>query len=153
MVQRRSESHLEFDLDLAKSTDWTKNPAYYVQYAHARSCGIERRAAEQGVALPTAESVLADALVLPEEIELLKKIAEFPEVAERAAATREPHHLAYYARELAGLWNPYLQDGVRHRVVSEDAATTNGRLGLANAVRTVLANALGMLGIGAPERM
>ncbi|HVN39252.1 MAG TPA: arginine--tRNA ligase [Myxococcota bacterium] len=153
MVQRRSESHLEFDLELAKSTDWTKNPAYYVQYAHARSCGIERRAAEQGVAPPTAASVLADALVLPEEIELLKKIAEFPEVAERAAATREPHHLAYYARELAGLWNPYLQDGVRHRVVSEDAATTNGRLGLANAVRTVLANALGMLGIGAPERM
>ena len=153
MVQRRSESHLEFDLDLAKSTDWTKNPAYYVQYAHARSCGIERRAAEEGVAPPTAESVLADALALPEEIELLKKIAEFPEVAERAAATREPHHLAYYARELAGLWNPYLQDGVRHRVVSEDAATTNGRLGLANAVRTVLANALGMLGIGAPERM
>lgn len=153
MLQRRSESHLDFDLDLAKSTDWTKNPAYYVQYAHARTCGIERRAAEQGVAPPDAASVLADALVLPEEIEILKKIAEFPEMAERAASTREPHHLAYYARELAGLWNPYLQDGVHHRVVSEDATLSNGRLGLAIAVRTVLSNALGLLGIGAPERM
>jgi arginyl-tRNA synthetase len=153
MVQRRSESHLEFDLELAKSTDWTKNPTYYLQYAHARSCGIERKAAEQGVALPDAQSVIADALVLPEELEILKKIAEFPEMAERAAATREPHHVAYYARELAGLWNPYLQDGVHHRVVSEDAALTNGRLGLAIAVRTVLSNALGLLGIGAPERM
>ena len=116
VVQRRAESHLDFDLDLAEDTDWKKNPAYYVHYAHARTCGIERRAREEGVAPPDAERVLADALVLPEEIEILKKIAEFPEIVERAAATREPHHLAYYARELAGLWNPYLQDGVRHRV-------------------------------------
>jgi arginyl-tRNA synthetase len=74
-------------------------------------------------------------------------------MVERAAATREPHHLAYYAREVAGLWNPYLQDGVHHRVVSEDAALTNGRLGLAAAVRMVLENALSLLGVGAPERM
>jgi arginyl-tRNA synthetase len=153
MVQRRAESHLDFDLDLAEDTDWKKNPAYYVQYAHARSCGIERRAKEQGVALPDAASVVADALVLPEEIEILKKISEFPEIVERAAATREPHHLAYFAREVAGLWNPYLQDGVHHRVVSEDAALTNGRLGLAAAVRMVLENALWLLGVGAPERM
>jgi arginyl-tRNA synthetase len=153
MVQRRAESHLDFDLDVAEDTDWKKNPAYYVQYAHARSCGIVRKAAEQGVAPPDAVGVIADALVLPEELELLKKIAEFPDISERASATREPHHLAYYARELAGLWNPYLQDGVNHRVVSEDAALTNGRLGLAVAVRTVLGNALGLLGIGAPERM
>ncbi len=153
MVQRRAESHLDFDLDLAADTDWKKNPAYYVQYAHARSCGIERKAREQGVSLPDAGSVVADALVLPEEIEILRKISEFPEMVERAAATREPHHLAYYAREVAGLWNPYLQDGVHHRVVSEDAALTNGRLGLAAAVRMVLENALSLLGVGAPERM
>jgi len=153
MVQRRAESHLDFDLDLAEDTDWKKNPAYYVQYAHARSHGIERRAREEGVALPTAEAVRADALELPEEIDILKKLAEFPEVVRRAAETREPHHLCYYARDLAGLWNPYLQDGVNHRVVSEDAALTNARLGLALAVRTVLANALGLLGISAPERM
>jgi hypothetical protein len=120
MVQRRAESHLDFDVDLAKDTDWKKNPAYYVQYAHARTHAIERKARELGVALPDAANVDADPLVLPEEIEILKKISEFPEVVQRASDTREPHHLCYYARELAGLWNPYQQDGVRHRVLSDD---------------------------------
>jgi arginyl-tRNA synthetase len=153
MIQRKAEGHLDFDLDVAESTDWNKNPAYTVQYAHARTHGIERQAAEQGVTIPSAESVEAAALVLPEEIELLKKVAEFPDVVTRAARTREPHHVAYYAREVAGLWNPYVQDRTRHRVLSEDALLTSGRLGLTLAVRTVLANALGLLGVSAPERM
>jgi arginyl-tRNA synthetase len=153
MIQRKAEGHLDFDLDVAESTDWNKNPAYTVQYAHARTHGIERQAAEQGVTIPSAESVEAAALVLPEEIELLKKVAEFPDVVTRAARTREPHHVAYYAREVAGLWNPYVQDRTRHRVLSEDASLTSGRLGLTLAVRTVLANALGLLGVSAPERM
>jgi arginyl-tRNA synthetase len=153
MVQRKAEGHLDFDLDLAKETDWKKNPAYYVQYAHARTYGIERKANQQGVAIPDAETVDADALVLPEEIDLLKKIAEFPDVVARAGGTREPHHVAYYARDLAGLWSPYVQDGIRHRVLSDDAPLTSARLGLALAVRTVLANALGLLGVSAPEQM
>jgi arginyl-tRNA synthetase len=74
-------------------------------------------------------------------------------VVGRAGESREPHHLAYYLRNLAGLWNPYLQDGVRHRVLSDDAALTSARLGLAVAVRTVLANGLELLGISAPEQM
>ena len=153
MVERRAESHLDFDLDLAEATDWKKNPAYYVQYAHARTHGIERKAREEGVAMPDAESVDADALVLPEEIEILKKVSEYPDILARAAASREPHHVAYYAREVAALWNPYVQDGTRHRVVSDDPALTSARLGLALAVRTVLASALSLLGISAPERM
>ena len=153
MVQRKAEGHLDFDLELAKETDWKKNPAYYVQYAHARTWGIERNARDQGVRAPDAASVDPAPLRLPEEIALLKKIAEFEEVVQRAAETREPHHIAYYARELAGLWNPYVQDRTRHRVVSEDAALTNARLGLTLAVRTVLANALRLLGVGAPEQM
>jgi arginyl-tRNA synthetase len=153
MVQRKAEGHLDFDLDLAQDTDWKKNPAYYVQYAHARSYGVERKAREQGVPFPDAGSVDAAALVLPEELALLKKIGEFPDVVARAAEAREPHHLAYWSRELAGLWNPYLQDGVRHRVLSDDPALTSARLGLALAVRTVLANALECLGISAPEQM
>jgi len=153
MVQRKAEGHLDFDLDLAKDTDWKKNPAYYVQYAHARTHGVERKAREQGVAIPDAQSVDATALVLPEELEILRKIGEYPDVVLRAAQGREPHHLAYWVRELAGLWNPYLQDGVRHRVLSDDPVLTNARLGLALAVRTVLANALGCLGISAPEQM
>jgi len=153
MVQRKAEGHLDFDLDLAKDTDWKKNPAYYVQYAHARSHGVERKAREQGTLIPDATSVDAAALTLPEELEILKKLGEFPHVVARAAEAREPHHLAYWVRELAGLWNPYLQDGVRHRVLSDDPALTSARLGLALAVRTVLANALECLGISAPEQM
>jgi arginyl-tRNA synthetase len=153
MVQRRAEAHLDFDLDRATETDWKKNPAFTVQYAHARTCGIERKAREQEVALPDAASVDAAALVLPEEIEILKKIAEFPEVVTRASESREPHHLAYYLGDLAGLWNSYLQDGVRHRVLSDDATLTSARLGLALALRTVLANGLALLGVAAPEQM
>jgi len=153
MVQRKAEGHLDFDLDLAKDVDWKKNPAYYVQYAHARTHGIERKAAENGVAMPALASVDASPLALPEEIELLRKLADFPPVVARAAETREPHHVAYYLRELAGLWNPYVQDGTRHRVLSDDAALTRARLGLVLAVRTVLANGLVLLGLSAPERM
>jgi arginyl-tRNA synthetase len=153
MIQRKAEGHLDFDLDVAESTDWKKNPAYTVQYAHARTHGIERQAREQGVGMPTAESVEASALALPEEIEILKKVAEFPHVVERAAESREPHHVAYYAREVAGMWNPYVQDRTRHRVLSDDASLTSARLGLTLAVRTVLANALALLGVSAPERM
>jgi len=153
MIQRRPDSHLDFDLDLARETDWTKNPAYYIQYAHARSCGVEREAQRRDVALPRASEVDAGRLALPEEILLLRKLGEFPELVARAAETREPHHVAYYLRELAGLWNPYLQDGRRHRILSDDAELTRARLGLCRAVQAVLRNGLSLLGMSAPERM
>lgn len=153
MIQRKADGHLDFDVDLAKEQDWKKNPAYYVQYAHARTHGIERKAREQNVPLPDSRRIDVTRLGLPEELELLKKLAEFPEVVLRAAGSREPHHVAYYLRELAGLWNPYVQDGVRHRVLSDDAGLTAARIGLALAVRTVLANGLGWLGLSAPEQM
>ena len=153
MIERKPEGHLDFDLDLAKDKNWRKNPAYYVQYAHARSYGIERRAEEEGVPMPSGESLDPSRLELPEEIELLRKLGAFPGMVERAAQMREPHHVAYYLRDLAGLWNPYLQDGTRHRVISEDEALTAARLGLVLAVRCVLAEGLGLLGLSAPERM
>jgi arginyl-tRNA synthetase len=153
MIQRRADSHLDFDLDLARETDWTKNPAYYVQYAHARSCGVEREAERRGVALPGPTDFDAGRLDLPEETVLLRKLGEFPELVARAAEAREPHHVAYYLRELAGLWNPYLQDGRRHRILSEDAALSAARLALSRAVRAVLRNGLALLGMSAPERM
>ena len=153
MIERKRDGHLDFDLDLAKDKNWKKNPAYYVQYAHARTHGIERKAQEAGVAMPAANGFDASRLVLPEEIELVKKLVEFPEIVGRAAESREPHHVAYYLREVAGLWNPYLQDGDRHRVLSEDAALSSARLGLALGVRHVLANGLALLGVSAPERM
>ncbi len=153
MVQRKADGQLDFDVDLATEADWKKNPAMYVQYAHARTHGIERKAREQGVAMPDGSNIDAAALVLPEEIEILKRVSEYPEVVMRAAETREPHHVAYYLREVAGLWNPYIQDGTRHRVLSDDPALTHARLGLALAVRVVLANGLELLGIAAPEQM
>jgi arginyl-tRNA synthetase len=153
MIERKADGHLDFDVDLAKEQDWKKNPAYYVQYAHARTHGIERKAAENGVAMPARDTIDASRLDLPEEIELLKKLREFPDVVERAATTREPHHVAYYLREVARLWNPYLQDGIRHRVLSDDPALTAARLGLVLGVRTVLANGLSLLGLSAPEQM
>jgi arginyl-tRNA synthetase len=153
MIQRRPEAHLDFDLDLARETDWTKNPAYYVQYAYARSRGVEREAERRGVAPPDPDALDASHLSLPEELELLRKLAEFPEAVARVADAREPHHVAYYLRELAGLWNPYLQDGKRHRILSDDAGLTAARLALTRAVAAVLANGLALLGMSAPERM
>ena len=153
MIERKAEGHLDFDLDLAKDRDWKKNPAYYVQYAHARTAGLERKAVDEGVAIPGADEFDPSLLDLEEEIAIVKKLGEFPQLVTRAAEAREPHHIAYYLRELAGLWSPYLQDGKRHRVVSEDLELSKARLGLARAVRTVIANGLGLLGIQAPETM
>ncbi|MDP6979844.1 MAG: arginine--tRNA ligase [Myxococcota bacterium] len=153
MVERKADSHLDFDLDLARDKNWRKNPTYYVQYAHARSCGLARKAAEAGVAMPGPRDFDPSQLVLEEEIAIVKKLAEFPELIARAAASREPHHIAYYLRDVAGLWNPYLQDGKAHRILSDDEALTQARLGLSLAVRVVLKNGLALLGISAPEQM
>jgi arginyl-tRNA synthetase len=153
MIERKPDGHLDFDLDLAKDKNWRKNPAYYVQYAHARTFGIERKALALGIAIPKAHAFDSTKLVLEEEIALVRKLATFPHVVGRAAESREPHHVAYYLREVAGLWNPYLQDGDRHRVLSDDAPLSAARLGLALAVRGVLASGLALLGLDAPESM
>ncbi len=153
MIERKADGHLDFDLDLAMDHNWRKNPAYYVQYAHARTHGIQRRALEVGITPPGAKDFDVVRLELPEEIALIRKLGEFPEVVSRAATTRAPHPIAYYLRELAGLWNPYLQDGKRHRVVSDNAELTVSRLALVHAVQLVLANGLGLLGLSAPEQM
>ena len=153
MIERKPEGHLDFDLDLARDQNWRKNPAYYVQYGHARTYGIERKALEAGFTMPGAEDFDPSRLDLPEEIELVRKLGEFPELVERAAESREPHHIAYFLRDLAGIWNPYVQDGQRHRVISEDRSLTAARLGLVLAVRHVLAAGLDILGVSAPEAM
>jgi len=148
-LMRRSDAQLVFDIDLAKQQG-NENPVYYVQYAHARVCSINRNALEQGVAQPVAGAVDLDGLTLDEELALTRLLARYPEVVAGAAEQLEPHRLAFYLQELAGAFHSYYN---RQRVLVDDPAVTRARLLLVNAVRIVLRNALGLLGMAAPERM
>ena len=148
-LMRRSDAQLVFDIDLAKQQG-NENPVYYVQYAHARVCSINRNAAEQQVALPGAGEAELGALTLDEEVALTKLLARYPEVVAGAAEQLEPHRIAFYLQELAAGFHSYYN---RQRVLVDDPAVTRARLLLVNAVRIVLRNALGLLGMAAPERM
>ncbi len=148
-LMRRSDSQLDFDLELAKRQS-TDNPVYYVQYAHARVCSINRNAKEQGVAIPQQGMHDLSGLVLPEELLLAKQLAKYPETVAGAAQSCEPHRVVYYLQELAAQFHSYYN---RQRVLVEDPSTTQARLYLVNGIRTVLANALTLLGVDAPERM
>jgi len=145
-LMRRLEAHLDFDLDLAKKQS-DENPVYYVQYAHARICSILAHAGEKGIARESGELSL---LREPEEIELIRFLLEFPELVQGAAEAREPHRLPTYLQELAGLFHNFYH---KHRVVTDDLKLSNARLDLCRAVKIVLANGLGLLGVSAPERM
>jgi arginyl-tRNA synthetase len=148
-LMRRSDSQLDFDLELAKRQS-NDNPVYYVQYAHARVCSINRTAAEQGVALPECGAVDLSRLTLAEELAMAKQLARYPETVVGAAQSCEPHRIVYYLQELAAQFHSYYN---KQRVLVEDAATTSARLYLVNGVRIVLANALSLLGVDAPQRM
>jgi arginyl-tRNA synthetase len=121
-----------------------------VQYAHARVCSINRNALEQGLLLPAPGEVDFGGLTLDEELALAKMLARYPEMVAGAAEQLEPHRIAFYLQELAGLFHSYYN---RQRVLVDDPAVTRARLLLVNAVRIVLRNALGLLGMDAPERM
>ncbi len=148
-LMRRSDSHLDFDLELAKKQS-NENPVYYVQYAHARICSIFATAGERGHEIPSFHEADVHRLELPEETALIKAIARFPEVVEGAARALEPHRLTFYLNDLAGIFHNYYN---KHRVVSPDADLTAARLLLAKSVRTVLRNALRLLGVSAPDKM
>ncbi len=148
-LMRRSDSHLDFDLDVAKQQS-NENPVYYVQYAHARICSIVRMAADRGCSAPAYGQAELGLLRLPAEIDLIKTITRFPEVVEGAARSLEPHRLTFYLNDLAGLFHSYYN---KNKVISDDAALTGARLFLVTSVRTVLKNALTMLGVSAPDKM
>ena len=148
-VMRKSDSQLVFDIDLAKQQS-VDNPVFYVQYAHARVCSINRNAAETGIPLPAPGSAPLAKLQLNEELALIKLLSHYPEVVNTAACVCEPHRLTTYLQEVAGLFHSYYNS---QRVLVDDAETSAARLYLVNAVRHVLANALSLLGINAPERM
>lgn len=148
-LMRRSDSQFDFDLDLAKKQS-TENPVYYVQYAHARVCSVNRNAAEQKIALPRQGEADLARLALDEEMALIKSLSRYPEVIIGAAESLEPHRVTFYLQEVAAQFHSYYN---RHRIITEDIETTRARLYLANCVRQVLANALKMLGVSAPEKM
>lgn len=148
-LMRRSDSQLDFDLELAKKQS-TENPVFYVQYAHARVCSINRNAHDSGLTLPTAESVQAATLTLADELALVKLLSRYPEVVEGAALKYEPHRVTFYLQELAAKFHSYYN---QHRVIVDDVATSEARLYLVNAVKIVIHNALRVLGVSAPEKM
>ncbi len=148
-LMRSSDSHLDFDLDLARKES-KENPVYYVQYAHARISSIFRVAREKGIDIPTGEEVDLDLLKSPEEMTLIKEILSFPELVEKCAIYLEPHRLTYYLQDLASIFHNCYN---KYRVISEDRKLTNARLILVKSIGTVLKNALLLLGISAPEKM
>jgi arginyl-tRNA synthetase len=147
-VMRKGDSQLVFDVDLARSQS-EENPVYYIQMAHARLCGIFR-VGEIDVSTVTGAGVDLSVLVEPEERELIKALADFPAMVAGAAAVLEPHRLANWLEKTAALVHTWYH---KHHVLNEPPAIMQARLVLANATRVVLANALSVLGLSAPERM
>jgi arginyl-tRNA synthetase len=148
-LMRRHDSPLDFDLAVAtrQSAD---NPVYYVQYAHARIRSIRRQLAEQSIEVPPWSSVSLAALGLPEELAIMKRLVGYPELVAGAARALEPHRIAYWLHELAGLFHPYYR---AHRVIQPDRDLMFARLALCAAVGDVLRSGLGLLGVSAPESM
>jgi arginyl-tRNA synthetase len=146
-LQRSADSQMDFDIDLAKRQS-TENPVYYVQYAHARSAGIIAQAAERGLKFEDGDVSL---LRHEAELTLLRKMLLLPELVESIAQSHEPHHLAHYALELATAFHDFYE---KCRVLDDDAPDmTRARLRLIAAAKIVLASALGLMGMTAPEKM
>ena len=146
---RSSTTALDFDLDLAVRQD-SENPVYYVQYAHARICSLVAKLAEEGIAVPAAAEVDAALLTAPEELALVKNLARLPEELRLAARDYDPSHVNRYLVDLAGDFHRFYN---ACRIREEAPALRSARLKLADTVRSVIANCLGLLGVSAPEKM
>jgi arginyl-tRNA synthetase len=152
-LTRRSESQLDFDIEVAKRQTMD-NPVFYVQYAHARACSMARKAEEAGLRGPYGDADLT-LLALPEELQQMKRLALFPEMVRNAALTCEPHRVTTYLQELAAAFHGYFTQykDTEERVISGNHALSRARLAMVRAVRQVVANGLRLLGVAAPERM
>jgi arginyl-tRNA synthetase len=150
-LTRRADSHLDFDLDVAKEQS-SENPVFYVQYAFARISSLFRQANERGIKSQGSENNVADFSLLKEseEIALIKKLLQYPMIFEGAALALEPHRITYYLQEMAGVFHAYYY---KHRIISDDSDMTLARLSLCMGVKIVLEEGLKILGVSAPERM
>jgi len=145
-LSRSADSQMDFDMELAKKQS-ADNPVYYVQYAHARIASILRLAKQREIDYSQGDVSL---LTTEPELTLIRRLILLPEIVERVAATLEPHHLPYYAQDLATVFHSFYK---QCRVVSEDEALTKARLKLVKASQTVLAKVLRLMGMSAPEEM
>ena len=174
-LMRRSDSHLDFDLDLAKQQS-AENPVYYVQYAHARLSSLFRVAAERGISVPRPHETGLDVLADPDELRLIRKLSAYPSIVQASAVALEPHRITFYLQELAALLHTfYYKHRIMPAVVEIDAEDerfvaagdretkkpretvtpdlTAARLAMMRQVQQVIRNGLDLLGISAPDRM
>ena len=147
-LMRKKESHLDFDLELAKSQS-PDNPVYYIQYAHARICGILDHSKNQ-LESKLKEKIDSQLLKQEQELAILRKLREYPDALFSAYQSLEPYRIIEYLLELASIFHSFY---TKHKVVTEDAALTQTRLLLVECIKTVISNALGLLGISQPEKM
>lgn len=148
-LMRKSDSHLDFDLELAKRQS-SDNPVFYVQYAHARVSSIFEQAVKSGVELGARDAVQVERLDLAEELELIRKMIQFNDVLEESVRELEPHRMVFYLSDLAGEFHRYYN---RHRVITEDAELSRARLLLIENVQITIRRGLEILGIDAPLKM
>ncbi len=146
-LTRKADSHLDFDLDIVTATS-AENPVFYVQYANARISSILANAQEQGIEIGHGTDL--SQLTAPAEQGLIKKLLLYPMVLENAARSLEPHRITFYLQELAGMFHTYYHN---HRVIGDDLALSGARLSLCRGIKIVLNDALGILGVSAPEKM
>jgi arginyl-tRNA synthetase len=148
-LTRHYESHLDFDLELAKKKS-NDNPVFYVQYVHARISSIIRKGEEEGIKDIKWKDEYTAFLKEAEEIQILKTLSAYPETVKTAAELLEPHRITYYLMNLAATFHSYYN---KHRILSDDHAITEGRLCLAVGIKKVIKNGLKLLGVNAPEKM
>jgi arginyl-tRNA synthetase len=148
-LMRKSDSHLDFDLDLAKQQS-SDNPVFYVQYAHARVASIFEQASKNGLELGDRGKVAVERLELAEELELIRKVIQFNDVLEDSVGELEPHRVVFYLLDLAGEFHRYYN---RHRVISEDIDLSRARLLLVENVQKTIRRGLEIMGVDAPLKM
>ncbi len=148
-VTRKAEQHMDFDLELAKSES-KDNPVYYIQYAHARICSVFRKLEAENISFTASNDEGLNALTNESEKDLASMLAKYPEVLDNAARLFEPHQLTHYLRDLASDFHSWYNS---EKVLTDDKAKRDARLTLSLAIRQVLQNGLGLLGVSAPEIM
>jgi len=148
-LSRSCDSHLDFDLELAKK-ETPENPVFYIQYAHARICNVFLTAQNQGMKVPDNSDVDLSPLVEDEEFALIKNILAFPEMVEKSAVALEVHRISHYLHDLVAVFHSYYN---KHRVVTENKSLTLARLFLLQCLRITIRNGLTLMGISAPEKM